>query len=175
MNDMRKLIEAVQLDEYERTEPVYTEYRDPDGEFVVKYRASRGYYTDGPGADRAPSFDNLPDAIEHGELSVMSYGDAIEEDATEGEGRNNVSEITDKLRAAHEENVSNVLTNKFRGENVQLFTLGKQPGQRGMNWNRVEIKIDHVIYSEHDVNGPVYVSTDGKEYHQHPDHDVRVI
>lgn len=79
---MRKLMEAIQLNEYERTEPVYTEYRDPDGEFVVKYRASRGYYAEGYGVDRAPSFENLDDAIEHAELCLSSgFGDEIEEDA----------------------------------------------------------------------------------------------
>lgn len=72
-------MEAVQLDEYDRREPIYIEYRDPDGDFVVKYRASRGYYVEGDGADRAPSFENLDDAIEHGELSVMSMGNEIDE------------------------------------------------------------------------------------------------
>ena len=35
MNEMRKLMEAVQLDEYDRREPIYIEYRDPDGDFIA--------------------------------------------------------------------------------------------------------------------------------------------
>lgn len=175
MNDMRKLIEAVQLDEYERTEPVYTEYRDPDGEFVVKYRASRGYYTDGPGADRAPSFDNLDDAIEHGELSVMSYGDALEEEGDIGYGDDvgNISQLTTELLKKHEENVSKILTSKFHGKTVELSVLGKHGGSRMTGWGPVRVEIERVSYQAHDVNGPVYISTDGKEYHSHPDHDVQ--
>ena len=81
MNEMRKLMEAVQLDEYDRREPIYIEYRDPDGDFIVKYNHSRGYYAEGDGVDRAPSFENLDDAIEHGELCVSSgLGCEIDED-----------------------------------------------------------------------------------------------
>lgn len=83
MNEMRKLMEMVQMNEYKRMEPIYTEYRDPDGDFVVKYRASRGYYVDGAAADRAPSFENLDDAIEHGELSMLSLDDGIDEDSSD--------------------------------------------------------------------------------------------
>lgn len=86
MNEMRKLMESVsQLDEYDRREPIYVEYRDPDGEFIVKYRASRGYYAEGEGVDRAPSFENLEDAIEHGELCISSgLGCEIEEEIKGG-------------------------------------------------------------------------------------------
>ena len=125
MNEMRKLMEMVQINEYERTEPIYTEYRDPDGDFVVKYRASRGYYVDGYGADSAPSFENLDDAIEHGELSIMSLDDGIDEDSSEDDvqtyDRNDVEFMQDILSLTDE--ADEVLGDEGRSPADQLDGL----------------------------------------------------
>ena len=127
MNEMRKLMEMVQINEYERTEPIYTEYRDPDGDFVVKYRASRGYYVDGYGADSAPSFENLDDAIEHGELSIMSLDDGIDEDSSEDDvqtyDRNDVEFMQDILSLTDE--ADEVLGDEGRSPGDQLDGLAQ--------------------------------------------------
>ncbi len=70
MNEMRKLMEAV--------EHVSVEYRDPDGDFQIYYAFPRGYWAVGKN-DAAQdisgeSFDDLDDAIEHAEI-CMSIAD----------------------------------------------------------------------------------------------------
>lgn len=74
MNDMRKLMEAVKLNEES------IEYRDPDGEFQVIYSFPRGYIAVGKN-DAAQdisgeSFDHLEDAIEHAEICLSIADDS---------------------------------------------------------------------------------------------------
>ena len=82
MNEMRKLMEAVKLNEES------IEYRDPDGEFQVIYSFPRGYIAVGKN-DAAQdisgeSFDHLEDAIEHAEI-CMSIADDKYRDEDDGQ------------------------------------------------------------------------------------------
>lgn len=74
MNEMRKLMEAVG-----NHEPVYTEFRDPDGNFIITYSHSKGYRAKGIGEyeDQIPndSFNTLDDAANHAELCRADLND----------------------------------------------------------------------------------------------------
>jgi hypothetical protein len=206
MNDMRKLMESVQLNEES------IEYRDPDGDFIVIYSFPRGYiaqarndYKDDISGE---SFDSLDDAIEHAEICMSIADDRYEDDGQpsdyeemqdymggddwdhgqydesvevlgeEGDigysdDLGNVSQLTAELLKKHDEKVSKLLTSKFHGKTVELNVLGKHGGSRMTGWGPIRVEIERVSYQAHDVNGPVYITTDGKEYHSHPDHDVQ--
>jgi len=201
MNNMRKLMEAVQLTEES------IEYRDPDGDFIVIYSFPRGYIAKSRNYSAedisGESFDHLEDAIEHAEICMSIADDNYNEgqptdyeemqdfmggddwdhgqydesvihvtEDDDGYHRGNIGKLTRRLCDEHDQNVSNILTDKLRGQVVALNVLGKHDGARGMGWKIIPVKIDHVEYSEHDVNGPTYVSVDGREYQSHPDHDV---
>jgi len=91
---------------------------------------------------------------------------------TEG---NNISKITNLLLKEYEQEVTRVLTSKLGGKTVELHVLAKHDGARGMGWKTIPVEVERVAYQEHDVDGPIYISTDGKEYHSHPDHNVKVV
>jgi len=79
MNEMRKLMEAVQINEES------IEYRDPDGDFQVIYSFPRGYIAVGNIDSKrdisGESFDNLDDAIEHAEICLSIAADnALDDD-----------------------------------------------------------------------------------------------
>lgn len=97
---------------------------------------------------------------------------AEEDDIGYSEKLGNISQLTAQLLMKHNEKVSKLLTSKFHGKTVELYVLGKFDGM-SMNWKVIPVEIERVSYQAHDVNGPVYISTNGKEYHSHPDHDVQ--
>lgn len=98
-----------------------------------------------------------------GEEGDIGYDDSL----------GNISQLTAQLLAKHDEKVSKILTSKFHGKTVELNVLGKHGGSRMTGWDTIRVEIERVSYQAHDVNGPVYIATSGKEYHSHPDHDVQ--
>ena len=132
------------------------------------------YNDDGQPSD----YEEMQDFMGGDDWDQGQYDESVEvlgeeDDIGYDDSLGNVSQLTAQLLAKHDEKVSKILTSKFHGKTVELNVLGKHGGSRMTGWGPVRVEIERVSYQAHDVNGPVYISTDGKEYHSHPDHDVQ--
>jgi len=81
---------------------------------------------------------------------------------------NNVSKLTTALLRKHDRETSKVLTDSYGGHNVILEVLIPNEG-----WKHIPVDVEKVIYQAYDVNGPIYVATDGKRYHNNKTYDVK--